>query len=192
MLRFFDARSGGERLGRLEAHQGGVNIVRYVPGGKTILSGGDDGTVREWDAATARQLRVIPLGGRVHLLAVSANGACLATGERGSDASVSVWDLATGIRRQHWSATDDIVGTEALAFSVDGETLLTFDHDHGLRVLEVETGAEREVEQPRFGLGPAGLVSSWTSRGLFAPGNHYLAVSTATTAFVAELATGAE
>ena len=74
----------------------------------------------------------------------------------------------------------------------DGDALLSFDHDHGLRALEIATGDEREAEQPRFGLNQEGTLSSWMSRGVFSPGNQFLAVSSATTASVAELTTGAE
>ena len=58
-LRFFEASGGRERLRNPEAHEGGVNVVRYAPDGRSVFTAGDDGTVRQWDAATARQLKVI-------------------------------------------------------------------------------------------------------------------------------------
>ncbi len=59
-LRFFEAESGRERFGSPEAHQGGVNVVQYLPDGRTILTAADDGTVRQWEAATARRSGSFP------------------------------------------------------------------------------------------------------------------------------------
>jgi len=192
VLRFFEAESGRERLGSPEAHQGGVSVVRYSPDGRDLLTAGDDGTVRQWDAASARQRRVIPHGGRVHLLAVSPDGSSLATAAQAPDASVSVWDLATGRLRRKWPRHGDTTGALALAFSPDGEALLAYGRDHVLKVLEVETGRERSAVQPRFDLAQEEGLDSSIIRGVFARGNEFLAVSTARTVHVADLATGLE
>jgi WD40 repeat protein len=148
--------------------------------------------VREWDAASGRQLRVIPICGPVHLLAFSPDAASLATAVQGPNASMCVWDRATGRRRHEWPGLGDIAPIEALAFSPDGETVLVFDRDHVLTVLEIATGRERQPDQPRFSLTKKKQIGSWIIRGAFSSGNQFLAVSTATTAYVADLFTGAE
>ena len=192
VLRFFEARSGRERLRSAEAHEGGVSVVRYTPDGRAILTAGDDGAVRQWDASTARQLRVFAHDRRVHQLVVSADGASLATAELGPGARVSVWDLATGVLRRQWPIIDDVTGTLALAFSADGATVLAYEQGQGLSVLEIATGNEREAEQPQFSLGQEGNADSRLQAGAFSPGNQFLAVSAAATAYVANVATGAE
>ena len=192
VLRFFDAATGRERLGSNEAHEGGVSFVRYTPDGRLILTAADDGTVRLWEAASGRQIRVIHEDGRVHALALSQDGKRLATGVRQPVERVSIWDLETGRKRQDWPEHGAIVGAEALAFSTDGETLLAFDRDQVLRVFEIATGRERDAEQPMFSLDDNGALNSWITRGAFSPGNQFLAVSTDGTAHVAELSTGAE
>ena len=78
VLRFFEAGSGRERFVSPEAHQGSVSVVRYAPDGDTLFTAGDDGTIRQWDAVSARQVRVIPGTGMVNLLAVSPDGKSLA------------------------------------------------------------------------------------------------------------------
>ena len=62
-----------------------------------------------------------PHDGRVHLLAVSTDGAHIATAVQRQGASVSVWDVATGVLRQRWPGNGDVNGSLALAFSRDGE-----------------------------------------------------------------------
>ena len=170
-LRFFEADSGRERFASPDAHQGGVSVVRYLPDGRTILTAADDGTVRQWDATTARQLRVYPHDGRVALLSVSADGASLAVAVQGPPASVTVWDLGTGARRRQWHDTDGVSGTQALSFSSEGDTLLAFDQERGLRILDVATGEEREPEQPRFSLDQSGTGNPSVAHGLFSAEN---------------------
>ena len=71
-------------------------------------------------------------------------------------------------------------------------TLLAFDQEQGLSVLEIATGNDREAEQPQFSLGQEGIPDLPIRAGVFSPGNQFLAVSTATTAYVADVATGTE
>ena len=192
VLRFFEAASGRERLASPEAHAGGVSIVRYTPDGRLVLTAGDDGTIRIWDSATGRQRRIIQEDGSVHVLAVSQDGKILATGVQQPVEGVSVWDLETGRKRQDWPEHGAIVGAEALAFAPDGDALLVFDRDQVLRAFEIATGRQRDAEQPVLSLDDNGANNSWITRGEFSPGNRFLAVSTDTTAYVAELSTGTE
>ena len=190
MLRFFESSSGRERLGNREAHEGGVSIVRYSPDGRLVITAGDDGTVRAWDAASGRQHRVIQEEGRVQVLAVSQDGKSLATGVQVPVEGVSIWDLETGRKRQDWPEHGAVVGALALAFSPDGEALLAFDRDQVLRVFEIATGRQRDAEQPQFSLGDDGGLGSGITRGAFSPGNQFVAVSTDRTADVADVSTG--
>jgi RNA polymerase sigma factor (sigma-70 family) len=194
VLRFFDAGTGRERFGIPEAHQAVVTVVRYAPGGRSIFTAGDDGTVREWDALSGRQLRTLPPGGRVSLLAVSPDGRSLATvlQPQRPKASVSVWDLATGQRRREWSWAGELFPADAMAFSSGGESLFIYGRNQGLKVLEVATGRERSPVQPQFRLGKEAEAGFGVNRGDFAAGGQFLAVMTARTAHVADLATGAE
>ena len=192
VLRFFEADSGRERFGTPEAHQGGVSVVRYTPDGRAILTAGDDGTVRRWDATNGRQLGVISQVGRVYGLAVSSDGRSLATIGQLPDPSVSVWNLATGQLRRKWPKRGDLTGAEALAFSADGDAVLAYGRDGTLAVCEIATGHKRAAVQPRLSLKDRAGFYAWAVSADFAPGNRFLAVKTIGTAIVADLTSGAE
>jgi len=65
----------------IAAHRGGINAIRFLPGDRTLASGGDDGTVRVWDIATGEQLvRFDDELGKVTALEISADGRFLLAG----------------------------------------------------------------------------------------------------------------
>ena len=72
-------------------------------------------------------------------------------------ASVCVWDRVTGRSRRQWPGLGDIVAIEALAFSPDGEAVLTFDRDHVLQAARncdrAGAGARSAAIQPDQGKG---------------------------------------
>jgi hypothetical protein len=71
-----------------ELPMGDVNAVAFSPDGKRLASGGNDGTLRLWDAASGRELRRIEgHGGRLLSVAFSRNGTLAAAG-----ASISIFD----------------------------------------------------------------------------------------------------
>jgi WD40 repeat protein/DNA-binding SARP family transcriptional activator len=50
----------GEVVAEFEGHQGSSLWATFSPSGRTVLSSGADGTVREWDATTAEELWAYP------------------------------------------------------------------------------------------------------------------------------------
>ncbi len=136
------------------------------PDGKLIVSGHDKGSLRLWDAATGKQLRVLEgkrvyaNGGDALLAAVfSPDGKLLATRSGGAifrDNSIRIWDTITwrqirsfgGFKlnrnRGSYSGNDYIPFFE-LAFTPDAKALLTGpgdneDKTHFLKLFDVQTG----------------------------------------------------
>ncbi len=193
VLRFFDAQSGLERFASEGAHAGGVGAVRYTPDGRTIVTASDDGTIRQWDPRSARQLRVITNPSRLHRLAISPDGENLAaTAMRAPSPAVRVWDLKTGGLLQECLRKIDVDGSAALAFSSDGKQLLFFSHKHGLKTIDVATGQDRAAVQPQFVLTGEDASEQSLAHCTFSPANQYLATCTGAMTHVVHLASGVE
>ncbi|SOC53571.1 BTAD domain-containing putative transcriptional regulator [Ornithinimicrobium cerasi] len=79
----------GERLVTYDGHGTLVQFARFVPGTETVVSTGNDGAMRRWDARTGRELSVHPGVGNG---AVSASGSGMVAVGRTSDAGVAIVD----------------------------------------------------------------------------------------------------
>lgn len=83
----------------LRGHAGTVSAVTFLSDGQHALSGGFDGTVREWDLPTGTEIRQFRgHTAAVRSVAVSPDGKTLltASGIDFRDLVVRIWDMATG------------------------------------------------------------------------------------------------
>jgi WD40 repeat protein len=123
----------------LTGHAGAVRAVVIAPGGALIATGGEDHSVRLWNAHSGAA--VAKLDGHdaeLGALDFSNDGARLASGDR--DGVVRVWDVgdhaSIATLRGH---TRRIVN---VAFSPDGRTVASSSNDHTVRVWDVATSKE--------------------------------------------------
>ena len=102
-----------------------ANQVLFSRDGKTLITLGWKRVVCVWDAATGRLRDQLPLSGDLFdRIAISTDGATLATTEPDPNCRLRFWDVATGRERRRWHLSKDHDCT-APSFSPDGGTLIT-------------------------------------------------------------------
>jgi WD40 repeat protein len=147
----------GERRHTLRGHKPMYLPVMFSADSTTLVTGGDDKTIRLWDVATGLELRRMDCSDGVKLVALSPNGKLLASvGERKSVLAggiiitkpvnqVRIWDPVRGKELRQLVAptkTKDSAGIVALSFAPDNKTLVTLGMDHVLRLWDATTGKE--------------------------------------------------
>jgi WD40 repeat protein len=129
-VRVWDAETGQE-LYSVKGHASEVTSVAFSPDGSRLASACRDGTVKVWDATTSQEARAVPAG------ILSPAGKHLA-GAVGNE--VKVWDTQTG--RETLTLTGHTARVESVAFSPDGQRLVSAAADRTVKVWDAQTGRE--------------------------------------------------
>jgi hypothetical protein len=126
-----------------------IYSLAFSPDGKRVASGGLDGSIKVWDAASGEvQLalaghvpRLKGYSAIVHDVAVSPDGAQLASA--GADGTVRLWDAATGKELRVFRRPVRYVNSaECLAFSPNGKRLAAAYDDGTILLWDVVSGKE--------------------------------------------------
>jgi WD40 repeat protein/serine/threonine protein kinase len=144
----YGATTGQPTAGALD-HSAAVLAGAFSPDGRTVLTGSYDGSAWLWDATTGRRLAgPFRHPDPVWAVAFRPDGKAFATGsghsvERdGHMVGVGegrIWDIASGkVIQAHPQHARDII---AVAFTPDGQTLVTASKDTTARFWDATTGA---------------------------------------------------
>ena len=110
--------------------------------GKTIVSGGFNGSLHLWDVEMRRQRSGALKGhsGWVNCVDFSSDGKMVVSGS--SDASLRLWDVETGMQMGD-SMTGHSSGVTCVAFFSDDKTIVSGSDDETVRVWDVGTGTQK-------------------------------------------------
>ena len=125
--------------GELVVFNKDVTAVTFSPDGKSIVSGGQDYTLRRWDAATGSLVGEPWIGhkGTVSSISFSPDGRQVVSCS--TDSTILLWDAKTGKTiGQPWTGHEDRVNQ--VAFSPDGTKVLSCSDDHTIRLWDAKTG----------------------------------------------------
>jgi RNA polymerase sigma factor (sigma-70 family) len=170
----FDTATG-KRLVGLPGHEGRIRAIAFAPDGQTLVSAGEDMTVRFWDLAAGRQTREIPIeghrfgarhaqAGKPTSIAATTISPDLKTAITSGlyDEQLLVWDLRAGRIRRTFQVETYIEG--ALTISPDGRLLASAmsplnadDRDAAIRIWDIPT--KREIIRLEAGVNGVGSLA---------------------------------
>lgn len=122
-------------------HDDYVAAVAFSPGGKTLVSGLEDKTIRLWNVAPGEKMQKLE-GNDDYVTAVdfSPDGKTLVSGSY--DKAIRLWYVATGEHRKTLEGHDHWI--RAVAFSPDGKTLASGSDDKTVRLWHAMKGKQRQ------------------------------------------------
>jgi RNA polymerase sigma factor (sigma-70 family) len=116
----------GKKIHTLTGHLGHwIYSAAFSPDGKTLASGGDDGTIRRWEVATGKEIALSGHQREVRAVTFSPDGKTLASGS--ADKTIRLWEPDTG--KEIRTLTGHLQGVNSVAFSPDGKTLASGGED---------------------------------------------------------------
>ncbi len=135
-------------------HKGSILAMEFDEGANTLLTAGEDGTVRVWDMAARRLVRSLRIGhGAVSLLAVrpSTSQAAVFTSEDGLKARfLAVWDWKTGAEVFRIALSEEPL---FLRYSAGGKYLMAgLSQWNGFKIFNASDGTPFSFHPEGFGI----------------------------------------
>ena len=129
----------------LKGHNGAVTGLAFAKNGKWLITASKDSDARVWDVATGKTIRIWNnnhwglaknmAGPNLNCLAVAPDGVTVAVGDGGFNRSkgsdIFLWNAETGATLRTLHVNNYDAGINAVAFSPNGQTLLTGASTYG-------------------------------------------------------------
>ena len=97
----------GEHRKTLTGHTRWINAVAFSLDGQTLVSGGDDGTIRMWDTSTGEHKKTLTRDGIGDSIVFSPSGHIFATGTAAGE--IHLWNTETGAHiRKHSQGISEV------------------------------------------------------------------------------------
>lgn len=139
-------RAGDAATHTLTGHRGFVYSVGFSPDGRSIVSGGADGTIRVWDAAAGVERFKCQLSSRPVVTAVfAARGSLIVTGSW--DGSIGIFAAADGSRLADLPRSVSVLN--AMAVSPDGKTVAAAGDRDSITLYKLGAGFTTEIKTLR-------------------------------------------
>jgi WD40 repeat protein len=121
-----------------KGHAGAIKRVRVTPDGSTIVSAGDDKSIKIWTSDGHLKRTIVAHSGPVLGLDINRNGTLVASA--GRDGLVRVFRIATGEEIMHVQAHDGAAYCVAFTPEAHGRRLISGGHDRTMVVMETGSG----------------------------------------------------
>ncbi|MCH7728563.1 MAG: WD40 repeat domain-containing protein [Planctomycetes bacterium] len=180
ILDVFDLATQKRLAASRAAHEAGPSFLKFLDDGKSIVTAGDDGSLRLWDSHTGKQkleLRHPPNPKKpnetrwIRAAAVSPGGELVATSS--FDNTVRLWNLKTKKEIYRLPGHGRMGGHRALAFTPDGRRFASWGDDMRVYVWDVATGKLKMELKNEYG----DMVFSPDGRFFVTGGNVFEAAS---------------
>ncbi|THV02383.1 WD40 repeat-like protein [Dendrothele bispora CBS 962.96] len=128
----------------LANHKGPVNVARYAKGSaKYILTGGQDRTVRLWNASLGTEIKAFTAHGyEVLSISVAHDNAKFASS--GGDRSVFVWDVTTGMTTRRLAGHMGKI--YAVEFNEDASVVASGSFDATVRLWDLRAQTRHPIQ----------------------------------------------
>ena len=172
----------GKLKGTLKGHTGTVNSLSFRNDSKTIVSGGDDRSIRIWDVAKGTETLMVNQGAQIaviYCVTYSANGKLIASGN--GDGQLHVWrpDTPPPAQKLVLGSNAHPGGAYQVAFGPDSKTIFTCGGDkvarqHGGTDADGNNIAGTGVRQKNFDVSGGGHAETVTALAINPDGKTFV------------------